>query len=563
MENKNYVVAIDLGTTNVAIAVGERTPEGVSVAALVSKPCQGVNAGQVENIELVARAIDEAKAEIRSQLGIRITEAYAGISGPYVRCASHRDYVFTEDKLGGVSQSDVDRLFDRMRNVQAPGDEVVMERIPQNYLTDNNTEVQNPVGCFSGKLSSTFNFILCDQTPIKRLELAMKRCGIQLKEVFTNVQVLAESVLSPDDREEGAAVINIGGGVTDVAVYYGNVLRYVASIPLGGVAINRDIRSQSIPERFVERLKLRYGSAVMELAPDKQIHIEGRTARESKDILLKNLSSVIEARMKDIVEYVQMELKNSGFAQRLNYGLVLTGGTARMKDVDELFRRQTKYDVRIGIPEEGITEASRRLVQSPDAATVIGLLLRGARTGVCTTPLDEEWMAQRAAEELERRRAEEAERLAAAQEAERERRRQEEEAEKQRRIEELKRQIDTLQDGGTQLPPQEPERPVVLPKAEPPKVVPAKPEAPKTEAPKPEAPKPEAPKPEVPKPEAPKPDSGEVNPKSNGLIIDPPIDVPPTEGEKKRNWKSLFSKMINSVNESFEKVGSGNDDEEI
>lgn len=557
MESKNYVVAIDLGTTSVAIAVGERTVEGVSIAALVFKPCQGVNAGQVENIELVAQAIDEAKKEIRNQLGIRITEAYAGISGPYVRCASHRDYVFTEDKLGGVSQSDVDRLFDRMRNVQAPGDEVVMERIPQNYVTDNNTEVKNPVGSFSGKLSSTFNFILCAQTPIQRLELAMKRCGIQLKEVFTNVQVLAEGVLSPDDREEGAAVVNIGGGVTDVAVYYGNVLRYVASIPLGGSAINRDIRSQSIPERFVERLKCRYGSAVMELAPDKLIHIEGRTARESKDILLKNLSSVIEARMKDIVEYVQLELKNSGFAQRLNYGLILTGGTARMKHVDELFRRMTKYDVRIGIPEEGIAEASRPLVQSPDAATVVGLLLRGARAGACTTPIDEQWLEMRAAEERERLAAEEQERQrqVAILEAERQR----EEQEKRRRIEELEREINNLQGGAEQSaavkqePAHEP-----LPAA----VEPAKPQSPVVAQQPASAPTP-APQPAVAPPvEQPKVEpSGATHSFSQQLEDE---DGGSQDGAgKKRNWKSLFSKVINTVNESFEKVGTGNDDEEI
>lgn len=566
MENKNYVVAIDLGTTNVSIAVGERTPEGLSVAALVTKPCQGVHAGQVENIELVARAIDEAKAEIREQLGIRITEAYAGISGPYVRCASHRDYVFTEDKLGGVSQSDVDRLFDRMRNVQAPGDEVVMERIPQNYLTDNNTEVQNPVGCFSGKLTSTFNFILCAQTPIQRLELAMKRCGILLKEVFTNPQVVADSVLSPDDREEGVAVVNIGGGVTDVAVYYSNVLRYVASIPLGGNAINRDIRSQSIPERFVERLKCRYGSAVMELAPDKQIHIDGRTARESKDILVKNLASVVEARMKDIVEYVQMELKNSGYAQRLNYGLVLTGGTARMKDVDELFRRQTKYDVRIGIPEEGITEASRPLVQSPEAATVVGLLLRGAKAGACTTPIDEGWLEQRRNEERERLAAEEAERQREAALREAELQRQREEELKRRQIEELKRQIDNLQ-GAEQ--PTTPAQPVSTPKPEPAKVI--APEAPRP-APQPVQPKPTpAPQPVQPQP-APVQPTQPVQPQPAPKVVEQskateatPAQEVPTEATsgKKRNWKSLFSQVINTVNDKFEKVGSGNDDEEI
>ncbi len=546
MENKNYVVAIDLGTSKVAMAVGERTPEGVAVAAVVTKPCQGVNAGQVENMELVAQAIDEAKAEIREKLGIRITEAYAGISGSYVRCASHRDYVFTDDKLGGVSQSDVDRLFDRMRNVQAPGDEVVMERIPQNYVTDNNVEVANPVGCFSGKLSSTFNFILCAQTPIQRLELAMKRCGIQLKEVFTNVQVLADAILSPDDKEEGAAVINIGGGLTDVAVYHGNVLRYVASIPLGGNAINRDIRSQSIPERYVERLKCRFGSAVMELAPDKQIHIDGRTPRESKDILLKNLSSVIEARMKDIVEYVQQELKNSGYAARLGYGLVLTGGTALLKDVDELFRRQTKYDVRIGIPEEGFSEPSRELILSPEYATVAGLLLRGAKAGICTTPIDESWLQRRQAEEAARL-EEEAARLAEEQAAEQQRlaaelealkQKEREEQEQKRRIEELEQRLNEMKKPVHQAPV------------------------------KPAEPTPNRPMPS--EPTVPQPRQTELPPQPAQPIETSPAqpvtpaapEVPAEGGKKKRNWGSFLKQAINSLNDSFEKVKE-NDDEEI
>ncbi|MBQ8307429.1 MAG: cell division protein FtsA, partial [Alistipes sp.] len=381
MERKNYVVAIDLGTSNVVIAVGEPTAEGVALAALVSKPCQGVNAGQVENIELVARAIDEAKEEIRRQLGIRITEAYVGISGPYVRCASHSDYVFTADKLSGVSQADVDHLFDRMRNVQAPGDEVVMERIPQNYMTDNNVEVKNPVGSFSGKLSSTFNFILCAQTPIQRLELAMKRCGIILKEVFTNAQVLPDALLSPEDKEEGAAVINIGGGVTDVAVYSGNVLRYVAVIPMGGNAINRDIRSQSIAEKHVEPLKCRYGSAMAELVADTLVHIAGRTPRESKDIPRRNLATIIEARLKDIIDYVLQELKNSGYGQKLGYGLVLSGGSALLPEIDELFRRTTGMEVRIGTPEEGLTEDSREAVHTPQCATDNCMLLSGSQKG--------------------------------------------------------------------------------------------------------------------------------------------------------------------------------------
>ena len=151
MERKNYTVAIDLGCSSVVVAV------------------------QIENIELVSRSIRAAVSETEEQLGIRITEAYAGISGDFVRCARHTDHVFVYDPQNGVNQHDVDALFDRMRNVQAPDDESIMERVPQNYMVDDNQEVRNPVGSFGKKLSSTFNFILCLRTPMQRLDMALKR----------------------------------------------------------------------------------------------------------------------------------------------------------------------------------------------------------------------------------------------------------------------------------------------------------------------------------------------------------------------------------------------------
>ena len=317
MEKKNYTVAVDLGCSSVVVAVGEKTPEGLlDVACVVTKPVEGVNAGRIENIELVSRAIREAVSEAEQQLGIRITEAYAGISGDFVRCARHTDHVFVYDPQNGVNQKDVDALFDRMRNVQAPDDETIMERVPQNYMVDDNQEVRNPVGSFGKKLSSTFNFILCLKTPMQRLDMALKRLGIKMLGVMSDALATPEAVLLPDEKEEGVAVVDVGGGVTDVTVYYRNVVRYVASIPMGASAINRDIRTMSVPEKHVESLKQKYGSAVAELAPeDKLIRVNGRTAREAKDILLRNLATVIEARATDIAEFVQQEIKDSGYGQ--------------------------------------------------------------------------------------------------------------------------------------------------------------------------------------------------------------------------------------------------------
>ena len=382
MERKNYTVAVDLGSSNVVVAVGEKAAEGqMEVASIVSKPVEGVNAGKIENIELVSR---EAMSEAEEQLGIRITEAYAGISGDFVRCARHTDHVFVYDPQNGVNQKDVDALFDRMRNVQAPDDETIMERVPQNYVVDDNQEVKNPVGSFGKKLSSTFNFILCLRTPMQRLDMALKRLGIKMLGVTSNAIATAEAVLLPDEKEEGVAVVDIGGGVTDVAVYYRNVVRYIATIPMGAMAINRDIRTMSVPEKHVESLKQKYGSAVADLAPeDKLIRVNGRTAREAKDILLRNLATVIEARATDIAEFVLQEIRDSGYAGKLAYGIVLTGGSAKLKDVDELFRRVTGMDVRIASAETGVAEESREKVVDPAYATAVGILLKGAEQGAC------------------------------------------------------------------------------------------------------------------------------------------------------------------------------------
>ncbi len=256
-----------------------------------------------------------------------------------------------------------------------------MERIPQSYVVDGSREVKNPVGSFGKTLSATFNFVLCNTTPLQRLEMVFKRHGITIKGIFPTVLATPEAVLSPDEKSEGVAVIDIGGGVTDVTVYYRNVVRYVASIPMGATAINHDIRTMGVPEKYVEQLKLEKGSAVAELAPDTLVKVPGRTPREEKGILKRNLATVIEARAMDIADYVMQELKDSHFGSKLAYGIVLTGGSALLKDLDTLFNRVTKMEVRIAAPDTGISDASLELVDNPAYATVTGLLLLGAAQG--------------------------------------------------------------------------------------------------------------------------------------------------------------------------------------
>lgn len=382
MERKSYISAVDLGSSNVVVAVAERFDDGaLALRGLVSKPLKvgDVVAGQIENIQQVGEAVIAAFEEAGEQANIRITEAYAGVSGEFVRCARHSDYVFVSKPETGVSDQDVKNLFDRMRNLQAPEKEVIMEYIPQHYLIDNKKEVLHPNGSFGNKLSSTFNYVLCAKTPMERIGLAFRRAGVELAEVLPNTLALPEVVLNEDEKEEGVAVVDIGGEVTDVTVYFRKVVRYVASIPMGANAINKDIRALGVPERYVESLKQKYGSAVASrVGEEKVVRVTGRTQRETLDILQRNLATAIESRMLDIIEYVMEELEISGYADRLNYGIVLTGGSANLTDVEELFRQVTKMEVRVAVPESGLTPESLDQLADPAYATIAGLLVKAS-----------------------------------------------------------------------------------------------------------------------------------------------------------------------------------------
>ena len=349
MEKKNYIVAIDLGSHNVTA--------------------------------LAAKSLKTAVGKLEEQLNIKVFEAYFGISGDFIRCASHNDWVAVGDYANGVSQSDVAELYARMEKVSAPSDdEVILERIPQNFIVDGNKEVPNPVGSFGQSLSSTFNFILSLRTPIQRLTNAALKLGIKPLAVHINPLVTAETLLAADEKEEGIAVVDMGSNVTDVTIYFNNVVRYVASIPIGSEAINNDIRSLSIPEKWVERIKLKYGNAVTANVRDDE-GITYNTPKGKKVILHCNLAAAIEARVRDIADLVVEEIKRAGFDKKLPYGIVLTGGGANLEGIAEAFTTHTGIDTRIGVPETVIEDDSLDKVDGPEFATITGLLWNALQSG--------------------------------------------------------------------------------------------------------------------------------------------------------------------------------------
>lgn len=377
MRNGDYIVAIDLGTHTVASVVGSADPDGkIRIIDYELIPVQGMVRGEIKNIEQVSQAIKQTIDAIESRQQIRITEAFTGISGRHIRSVKYPYYVFV-GRDGEIREEDVRKLHESMSNVQAPDGETIIQIIPQNYVVDGE-ETDSPVGTFGNKLEATFNFLLGDTNAVSRVKRALTRVQVKQGGIFLNAVAAAEAVVSPDEKEEGVAVVDLGAAMTDVVVYYKNVIRHVGIVSMGGNSINKDIRSYGILERHVENLKVKYGFAMREkVTSDKLITTPGLNSRIPKEISALNLAAIIEARMLDIIDFVIEELKKSGYADRLGAGVILTGGGAQLKELDSLFKTYTGLDVRIALPYARLTEDSLIMAENPALSSAIGLLIKG------------------------------------------------------------------------------------------------------------------------------------------------------------------------------------------
>lgn len=385
MERDDYVVAIDLGTSKVTTLVG-RKADGNKIEILsgaVSDSLGGVVRGEIKNTEHLSKALKETLDKIEQDLKITIREAYVGLTGQHIKTSRHSGYIFIENNDNEVRKRDVQRLDESMNNIQIPVGERIVHIIPQKYMVDGDPDIGEPVGVIGKKLEASYTIVTGNREAITRIDRNLGKSDIAVKGHILNPLASAEAILIPDEKELGVVVADIGGGTTDVCVYHDNIVRHIAIIPLGGNIINRDIRYYGILERYIESLKVKFGAAVSELErPDKYITIPGVNARNSKEISFRNLAAIIEARMMDIVEAVNLEIKKSGYKDKLPAGIVLTGGCANLKNIDILFRGHTGYEVRVASPELYVTGDKKELINDPGYSTAVGLLLKAVEDGV-------------------------------------------------------------------------------------------------------------------------------------------------------------------------------------
>lgn len=387
MDNNEYVAAVDLGTTKVVMAVGRKAEKNkIEIIALKEVSSNGVMKGDLKNIEQASQVLREVKTKLEAELGIVVREAYVGVSGQHIQCNRTQGYVtvqnITDSGVTEVRRTDVERLIEDQRNASIPAGKTIISILPQSYSLDGEDDISEPVGMEGRKLEAKFNVIIGEETAIERIRRCFQRVGLKLSGIVLQPLASAEAVLSDDEKELGVAVVDIGGGTTDICVYYDKVIRHLAVIPIGGNIINKDIRAYGILERYVEKLKVSFGEAIAERTPgDKYINIPSVNGQAPKEIAVRTLAGIIEARMYDIIDYVKLEIERCGYKGKLGAGIVLTGGGANLKNLDHLFKMHTGLDVRVAQPITYVTTESAEIVSAPKYSTLTGIILDALRKG--------------------------------------------------------------------------------------------------------------------------------------------------------------------------------------
>ena len=398
MENKDYIIGIDIGSSNVVMAAGVRNSAGeISVLGVEVQQVEGcVKNGDIVNYIELGNAIAKAKTALEQDLGLRLNSSYVAVSGKSVYCVRYEDYVEINNQTGCVTENELRELHSRIEMVVSGGGDEIIERTPLRYCIDDRQEVKNPLGTYGRKLSATYLFVLVSRQQIDMVNRALYRADIKACGLCVSPTLLPSLLLSEAEREEGAVIVDIGGDLTDISVVYNQKLWYFSSLPIGASSINNDMRDfLRIPAKDIDQLKRRYGSAIADGVPEN-VAVPVKTASQAKkQILQRNIAEIIEERLKDIAGFVARELKAAKFVNRISCGVVLTGGSAYLANIEELFARELKMDVKLGRVLNGLDDDSQQQVSAFPQAVAMGLLLYGAQHNVCETVPDRSHVANR------------------------------------------------------------------------------------------------------------------------------------------------------------------------
>lgn len=380
------VVGLDIGTTKICVIVGRRSKNGkIEILGTGKAESAGVTRGMVSNIDKTVHGIVQAVEIAGAQSNVEIKVVNVGIAGQHIKSLQHRGLITRREQNTEISRRDIEKLIEDMYNLVMPPGEEIIHVLPQEFTVDNEPGIKDPVGMAGVRLEANFHIISGQVTAIKNIVKCVNKAHLDSQELILEPLASSESVLSDEEKEAGVVLVDIGGGTTDVAIFHEGIIRHTAVIPFGGNSITEDIREGcSVMRNIAEQLKLRFGSALADENKENEIVcVPGLRGREPKEISVKNLAYVIQARMEEIIEHVYYEIKSSGYEKKLIAGIVITGGGAQMKHLPQLVEFVTGLDCRVGYPNEHLAKnevlpkQSYEELQSPMFATGVGLLIKG------------------------------------------------------------------------------------------------------------------------------------------------------------------------------------------
>jgi len=376
----DYMVGLDIGTTKISVMIGKKNQYGkLEILGTGRAVSNGVARGIVANIDKTVDSIKEAVEQAKQKSGIEIEEVFVGIAGQHIKSLQHRGEIVRDNIEIEIEKADIDKLKSNMfKLITIPGEEVI-HVIPQEYTVDGEDGIQDPKGMAGVKLEANFHVITAQVGAVRNIIRCVEKAGLKPKELVLEPFASAVATLDEDELREGVALVDIGGGTTDVAIFLDNIIRHTAVIPFGGNVITKDIKTGlSILEKQAELLKVKFGSAMYtDDQENVMVSIPGLRGREPKEIAVKNLSEIIGARYKEIIDLVYHQIKVSGYENKLMTGIVITGGGAQIRNLKQLVAFVTGKETRIGYPNEHLGSESKDTVVSPMYATGVGLVLKG------------------------------------------------------------------------------------------------------------------------------------------------------------------------------------------
>ncbi len=392
------IVGLDIGTSKVVciIAAPDTDLQYLNILGIGTAESKGLRRGVVTNIDKTVESIRQAVERAEQQSGVKVVDVVVGIAGDHIQSFATRNIITIPSPTKEISARDVERLIDESRKINISSDRRILHVIPQEYVIDGQDGITDPIGMSGVRMEANVHVVTALVTAIQNIQRCVERAGLRMRDIVLEPLASSNSVLDADEKEIGVAVIDIGAGTTDIAVFCENIIRYSAVFGIGGQHVTDDIaKVLGILHSQAEKIKRDYGHAIQtNILNDEVIQIPGVSGRNPMEITKGLLAEIIQPRLEEIFEFAYAEIKNSGYANRLSAGIVLTGGCSLLRGAAELAQDVFGMPVKIGIPTEIAHGGFAREVENPIFATSVGLVLHGVRyrsaAGYQQTPIQNE-----------------------------------------------------------------------------------------------------------------------------------------------------------------------------